>query len=135
MRRSALKYLHDSLHVESNRENFVFVDNNGYSQVICIYSNNNTFLLSLRRTICVTFLLANLITWVHLQNSPHWSMSVLLQTTFLSLTISGETCKDYVMACMFSILLIIIITKTVFFSSKTKIRRMMKCSCRNNINI
>lgn len=53
---------------------------------------------SLRRTICVTFLLANLITWVHLQNSPHWSMSVLLQTTFLALTIPGETYKKYYMA-------------------------------------
>lgn len=48
---------------------------------------------SAKRTICVTFLVATLITWVHWQYSPHWSMLVLLQTTFWSSTVSGLTYK------------------------------------------
>lgn len=48
---------------------------------------------SAKRTICVTFLVATLITWVHWQYSPHWSMLVLLQTTFWLSTVSGLTYK------------------------------------------
>lgn len=50
---------------------------------------------SAKRTICVTFLVATLITWVHWQYSPHWSMLVLLQTTFWSSTVSGLTYKNH----------------------------------------